>query len=89
MLFDIEHVTNVFYVDKWITVTQDGGADWTELVRKVAEQIRPALRGDGGDLHVVSLDGNQLSVHLLGRVRHLSKLDIRHAPRHRESAEVD
>ncbi len=108
-LFDIEHVTNVFYVDKWITVTQDGGADWPELVRKVAEpiraaptadaqtvatvaaattaitglssgdqqrldkinvlldeQIRPALQSDGGDLHVVGLDGNQLSVHYKG-----------------------
>ncbi len=108
-LFDIEHVTNVFYVDKWITVTQDGGADWPELVRKVAEpiraaptadaktvgtvaaaasaiaglspedqqrldkinvlldeQIRPALQGDGGDLHVVGLAGNQLSVHYKG-----------------------
>ena len=108
-LFDIEHVTNVFYVEKWITVTQDGGADWPELVRKVAEpiraaptadaqtvgtvaaatsaiaglspedqqrlgainllldeQIRPALQGDGGDLHVVGLDGNQLSVHYQG-----------------------
>jgi len=108
-LFDIEHVTNVFYVDKWITVTQDGGADWPELVRKVAEpiraaptaeaqtvgavaaatnamaglspkdqqrlgainvlldeQIRPALQGDGGDLHVIGLDGNQLSVHYQG-----------------------
>jgi len=108
-LFDIEHVTNVFYVDKWVTVTQDGEADWPELVRKVAEpiraaptadaqtvgtvaaatsamaglspedqqrlgainvlldeQIRPALQGDGGDLHVVGLDGNQLSVHYQG-----------------------
>ena len=108
-LFDIEHVTNVFYVDKWLTVTQDGQADWPELVRKVAdpirsapaadaqtaatvaaattaiaglssgdqqrldaintlldEQIRPALQGDGGDLHVVGLDGNQLSVHYQG-----------------------
>ncbi len=108
-LFDIEHVSNVFYVDKWITVTQDGEADWPELVRKVAEpiraapaadqqsaatvaaattaiaglspgdqqrldkinvlldeQIRPALQGDGGDLHVVGLDGNQLSVHYQG-----------------------
>ena len=27
-LFAIEHVTNVFYVDRWLTVTQDGGADW-------------------------------------------------------------
>jgi len=108
-LFDIEHVTNVFYVDRWLTVTQDGEADWPELVRKVAEpiraaptadaqtvgtvaaatsaiaglspedhqrlcainvlldeQIRPALQGDGGDLHVVGLDGNQLSVHYQG-----------------------
>jgi Fe-S cluster biogenesis protein NfuA len=108
-LFDIEHVTNVFYVDKWITVTQDGGADWPELVRKVAapiraaptadaqtvvtvaaatsamaglspenqqrldtisalldDQIRPYLKSDGGDLHVVGLVGNQLSVHYQG-----------------------
>ncbi len=108
-LFDIEHVSNVFYVDKWLTVTQDGGADWPALVRLVAvpiraaptaeaqtvstvaaahsamaglspedqqrlgalnvlldEQIRPALKNDGGDLHVVGLDGNQLSVHYKG-----------------------
>jgi len=108
-LFDIEHVTNVFYVDRWLTVTQDGDADWEELVRKVAvpirtapaadaqtvatvaaattantdlspvdqqrldtinnlldEQVRPYLQNDGGDLHVVGLDGNQLSVHYQG-----------------------
>lgn len=108
-LFDIEHVTNVFYVDHWLTVTQDGGADWDELERKVAEpikaapvadeqtmsnvsaassevadvnpedqqrlvaikqlideQIRPTLQGDGGDLDVVSLEGNLLSVHYQG-----------------------
>jgi len=108
-LFEIPHVSNVFYVDKWITVTQDGGADWKELVRKVAEpirfaaaaesqsastiaaaattianlspedqarvqqintlldaQIRPYLKGDGGDLNVVGLSGNQLSVHYQG-----------------------
>ena len=108
-LFDIEHVTNVFYIDRWLTVTQDGEADWPELVRKVAEpiraapaadqqsaatvaaattviaslspedqlrldrinvlldeQIRPSLQGDGGDLHVIGLDGNQLSVHYQG-----------------------
>ena|SRR3990172_11823830 len=108
-LFDIEHVTNVFYVDRWITVTQDGGADWHELTRTVAEpiraapaadaqsaatvavastaiaglspenqqrldkinalldeQIRPYLQGDGGDLHVLGLDGNKLSVHYQG-----------------------
>ena len=108
-LFEIPHVSNVFYVDKWITVTQDGGADWKELVRKVAEpirfaaaaesksgekiaaasaamgnlspedqerlnritalldaQIRPYLKSDGGDLNVIALSGNQLSVHYQG-----------------------
>ena len=109
-LFDIEHVTNVFYVDHWITVTQDGRADWQELMRKLAdpiraapaaseqsaqlasaaaagaiadlspedrdrldrinnlldEQIRPYLQGDGGDLHVLGLEGNTLTVHYQG-----------------------
>jgi len=110
-LFDIEHVTNVFYVDHWITVTQDGGAEWQDLMRKLAvpireapaadeqsaqlmqqtesefdaskmseadlarldkineildEQIRPYLQGDGGDLHVMGLEGNKLTVHYQG-----------------------
>ncbi len=108
-LFDIEHVTNVFYVDHWITVTQDGSADWHELQRKLAEpiraaaaadeqtamataesaanlaglspqdqerldrinelldeQIRPYLQGDGGDLYVMGLEGNTLTVHYQG-----------------------
>ena len=108
-LFDIEYVTNVFYVDKWLTVTKDGKTDWPELVRKIAEviraapaadaqsaatvaaattaiaglsskdqqrlgrinvlldeQVRPHLQNDGGDLHVLSLDGNRLSVHYQG-----------------------
>ncbi len=45
-LFDIEHVTNVFYVDHWITVTQDGQGDWQELMRKVAVPIREAPSAD-------------------------------------------
>ena len=99
-LFAIEHVCNVFYMDNWITVTQDGGADWPDLVRKVAqpireaeaasrpaapdsrsdedtprlaairklldERIRPALMGDGGDLEIVSLEGNVLSIRYYG-----------------------
>ncbi|HYC48770.1 MAG TPA: NifU family protein [Thermoanaerobaculia bacterium] len=107
-LFDIEHVTNVFYVDHWITVTQDGQAEWDELLRKLAppireapaadeqsqaasqsvpqmgemseadrerlerindildEQVRPYLQGDGGDLYVLGLTGNQLTVHYQG-----------------------
>ena len=110
-LFDIEHVTNVFYVDHWITVTQDGQADWETLLRALAgpireapaadeqtstmtshndaalqmetmseadrerldkineildEQIRPYLQSDGGDLHVMGLSGNTLTVHYQG-----------------------
>jgi len=109
-LFDIEHVANVFYVDHWITVTQDGGADWQDLLRKLAvpireapgadaesdqhaqqasgaaieslseadrtrlekfnavldEQVRPYLQGDGGDLFIVGLEGNRLTVHYQG-----------------------
>ena len=45
-LFDIEHVTNVFYVDHWITVTQDGQADWQELMRQLAVPIREAPGAD-------------------------------------------
>jgi len=108
-IFDIEHVTNVYYVDHWLTVTQDGGADWQQLLRRVAdrvraapaaseqsaqlaaaaatpiddlspedqqrlyminglldEQIRPYLQGDGGDLHVLGLEGNRLTLHYQG-----------------------
>lgn len=108
-LFAIDHVTNVFYVDRWITITQDGSMDWEELARQVAvpvraapaaadqsaaavfaaresfdhlseadqqrladinllldQQIRPYLQSDGGDLHVLSLVGNQLVVHYQG-----------------------
>jgi NFU1 iron-sulfur cluster scaffold homolog, mitochondrial len=113
-LFAIPHVTSVFYVDTWITVGQDGGADWSELARQVAvpireaptatersaqflandgpqahvtpvdelsaedaqklemiemvldQQVRPYLRGDGGDVHILGLEGNQLKLHYQG-----------------------
>ena len=45
-LFDIEHVSSVFYVDHWITVTQDGHGDWQELMRQVAVPIREAPAAD-------------------------------------------
>jgi hypothetical protein len=35
-LFAIDHVTNVFYIDRWLTVTQDGQANWDALVREIA-----------------------------------------------------
>lgn len=99
-LFAIPHVTNVYYTDKWVTVTQDGQADWPTLLRQIAmpireaeaaekpemtteasyddeprlaairklldEQIRPALMGDGGDLQIVGLEGNVLTIRYYG-----------------------
>ena len=41
-LFAIKHVSNVFYVDRWLTVTQDGDADWPDLVRLIAVPLRAA-----------------------------------------------
>ncbi|MCG8372565.1 MAG: NifU family protein [Balneolales bacterium] len=41
-LFAIENVINVYYVDKYVTVTQDGQAVWSELLRKLAPPIREA-----------------------------------------------
>ena len=46
-LFAVEHVTSVFYVDNWLTVTQDGGADWQQLMRAVAGPIREAPAASG------------------------------------------
>jgi len=39
-LFAIDHVINVYYVDRYVTVTQDGNAVWSELLRKLAPPIR-------------------------------------------------
>lgn len=41
-LFAIENVINIYYVDKYVTVTQDGDAVWSELLRKLAPPIREA-----------------------------------------------
>ncbi len=41
-LFAIDSVINVYYVDKYVTVTQDGSAVWSELLRKLAPPIREA-----------------------------------------------
>jgi Fe-S cluster biogenesis protein NfuA len=111
-LFAFPPVISVFYVDNWITVTQDGSADWKDLMRELAvpireantaekasgeiaevaswlqsddsdlsesdrlklvqinelldERVRPYLQSDGGDLYVVGLEDNVLSVHYQG-----------------------
>jgi len=45
-LFDIEHVISVYWTDRWVTVTQDGEANWHELLRQVATPLRQATRDD-------------------------------------------
>ena len=61
-LFDIESVINVYYVDKYITVTQDGSAVWSELLRKLAPPIREAQPQmdleDDSEVHVSSEAAN-------------------------------
>ena len=43
------------------------------------EQIRPYLQGDGGDLHVLGLEGDRLIVHYQGACGTLPELDLRNA----------
>jgi Fe-S cluster biogenesis protein NfuA len=47
-LFAVDHVVSVFMQDKFITVTKDDGAGWTELLPKLAPPIRqaPSVTGD-------------------------------------------
>ncbi|MFU8805281.1 MAG: NifU family protein [Bradymonadaceae bacterium] len=45
-IFDIDHVISVYFADRWITVTQDGGAAWPELMRAIAAPIREATVED-------------------------------------------
>ena len=72
-LFDIEHVTSVFYVDHWITVTQDGKADWNELKRELAVPIREAPSADAdsakyADKVVAMSESKELSEEDKGRL---------------------
>jgi hypothetical protein len=45
-LFAFPPVISVFYVDNWITVTQDGSADWKDLMRELAVPIREAATAE-------------------------------------------
>lgn len=40
--------------------------DQESLAREVMESLRPNLQADGGDVEIVSIDGNQVNVRLLG-----------------------
>lgn len=103
-LFTIPNVSEVYFFENVITVTQDGNGDWDTLEEKIRAAIlekigghdpnfaleeekkksepatpeiakieeildrtvRPALQGDGGDLQILSLDGNILKVNYQG-----------------------
>lgn len=41
-VFEIPHVISLYYVDRYVTVTQDGNAEWSELLRQLAPPIREA-----------------------------------------------
>lgn len=45
-IMQIDHVISVFFADKWLSVTQDGGADWHKLMREIAGPIRAATLDD-------------------------------------------
>lgn len=49
-LFAVKGVTNVYYVDTWITVTQDGSRLWPELLKELAVPIRNAPVVEGHDV---------------------------------------
>lgn len=103
-LFSVPNVSEVYFFENVITVTQDGNGDWDPLserikavileniashdpnfkieqaqkrpessdpaIMKIEEildrTIRPALQNDGGDLQVIKLDGNMLTVNYQG-----------------------
>jgi Fe-S cluster biogenesis protein NfuA len=58
-LFAIPHVTNVFYVDHWITVTQDGKAHWPELLRQLAVPIRDAPSAQERSAELINQDADR------------------------------
>lgn len=45
-LFAVDHVLSVYWTDRWLTVTQDGGANWHDLLREIARPIREATAED-------------------------------------------
>ena len=105
-LFAIPNITEVYFFDNYVTVTQDGNADWDQIeeqIKKVILQyaaghdpdfqveedknpaavvsddpeiakinaildntIRPGLQMDGGDIQIVSFDGQNLVVNYQG-----------------------
>ena len=87
-LFAIPHVESVYWTDRWITVTQDGGANWHELLREIAAPLRAATREDaalgdgweeragGGTKDVAELEGLGLHDERMPAIMELLEDDI-------------
>jgi Fe-S cluster biogenesis protein NfuA len=75
-LFAIPHVSNVYYVGKFLTVTQDGGADWRELERSLAVPIRAAepAKAEAAGAAKQSFDTSHLSAEDQERLAQIDKL---------------
>ena len=105
-LFTIPNITEVYFFDNYVTVTQDGNVDWDQIEERIKKvilehaadhdpdfqveedknpatevsddppiakineildnTIRPGLQMDGGDIHIVSFDGVNLTVNYQG-----------------------
>ena len=105
-LFTVPDITEVYFFDNYVTVTQNGNVDWEQIEEQIKKiilenaadhdpdfqveeekkaetvvsddpeiakintildnTIRPGLQMDGGDLHIVSFDGINLTVSYQG-----------------------
>ena len=41
-IFEVGHVTSVFYMDRFITINKEDDVSWEDMLRKLAEPIRQA-----------------------------------------------
>lgn len=84
-LFAIPHVTNVYYIDNWLTVTQDGSAPWDELLRQLAPPIRVAeasvgiTRAEAEKLIADTAAGNPIDAERLAQINALLDQQVRPA----------
>jgi len=82
-LMEIEHVETVFYAANYITITQDGEADWRELMREVAEPIRDATVQDAREGETESREQDD------GEGEEIEGLDDPRMPEIREALEEE
>lgn len=82
-LMEFEHVETVFYAANYITITQDGEADWRELMREVADPIRDASAEDARESEADIEEGDE------GDDEELEGMDDPRMPEIREALEEE